>query len=127
MKKGEVTLVALLYFIGSFIYMLACPQHSTKGQANLLAYIYVFYYLIQYSALSWFAIRLTSIVHHTVDFYSINFLKLFFIFRFIFFSLLINEDMPTYIHRIDSKLDSSIFISFLLVISICVTALKLKK
>ena len=105
--------------------MLACPPQTT-GQANFIVYLSVFYYILQYGLILSLAIRNTKNVYSTLDLLSITFLKAYVIFKVIFFSILINADMPTYVKWLDSKAISLTMTLLVLIFSIFLTFIRLK-
>lgn len=101
MKPGQISILILLYFIGSLIYMLS---YKAIGYVDFNPILGVFYYLLQYSLFFAFAQGLVKHTYYSLDLFSLLFFRVYVVFKFVFFSLLINCDMPTYINWLDSKI-----------------------
>lgn len=107
MKPGNLSIAVLIYFISSLLYIVIRPE----GQSHFpfwKAYSFGFYYLIQYGMFFYFAQSLVPKTYYSLDIFSLKFFRIYVVFKFVFFSLLINSDMPTYIKCLDSKLNSLI-------------------
>lgn len=105
MKHGTLSIVIMLYFIGSVIYML---NYKAIGYIEFSPWLGCLYYLLQYALLFIFANGIGKHVYYSLDLLYLSFFKVYVIFKFVFFSLLINSSMPTYLHWLDSKVISLI-------------------
>lgn len=121
MKHGLLSIVILLYFIGSVVYMLS---YKAIGFVDFKPWLGVFYYLLQYSLFFIFAIGIGKHVYYSLDLLSLSFFKAYVVFKFVFFSLLINSDMPTYMHWMDNKIISLILSILVLVFTLALNCLK---
>ena len=121
MKHGVLTVIVLLYFVGSVTYML---NYHAIGYVEFNPLLGVFYYLIQYAALFLFARGLVKHTYYSLDILSLLFFRIYVAFKFIFFSLLINSSMPIYISWLDSKCISLILSISILVFTIILSTSK---
>lgn len=120
-KPGIISITILLFFIGNMIYMLSYPTKAMIGYTNFKPWLGVFFSLLTYSCFFIFALLVTPITFYSLDIFSLLFFKIWIVFKFIFYSLLINSDMPTYIKWLDSKLISVIFSIFIIIFTIAFT------
>lgn len=118
MKPGQISILILLYFIGSLVYMLS---YKAIGYVDFNPILGVFYYLLQYGLFFAFAQGLVKHTYYSLDLFSLLFFRIYVVFKFVFFSLLINSDMPTYIKWLDSKLITLILSLSILVFTIILT------
>ena len=103
MKAGDLSIAILTYFVGNVIYMLLCPPIERSGQSDFQVWLRVFYYLLIYALFLYFAIKLTKHTYYSLDLFFLLFFKIYVVFKFIFFLILINKDLPTYDKALDSK------------------------
>lgn len=121
MKHGLLSLVILAYFVGSVAYMLS---YKAIGFVDFNPWLGCFYYLIQYGLFFYFAIRIGKHVYYSLDLFSLSFFKAYVVFKFVFFSLLINSDMSTYIHWLDCKAISLILSVSVLIFTFALNVLR---
>lgn len=115
MKHGLLSIIILLYFIGSVVYMLS---YKAIGFVDFNPWLGCFYYLLQYSLFFAFAKGIGKYVYYSLDLLSLSFFKAYVVFKFIFFSLLLNSDLPTYVKWMDSK-PISLILSLLVLVFTC--------
>jgi hypothetical protein len=120
MKHGQLTILILGYFIGSVAYMLS---YHAIGYVNFNPWLGVFYYLLQYGLFFALAQGLVKQTYYSLDIFSLLFFRTYVVFKFIFFSLLINSDMPTYIKWLDSKLISTILSLSIILFTLALTVI----
>lgn len=104
MKPLTITKGVVLYFLGSITFALTSKYDIVSRGLDIDVARGVFYALIQYSALFYFVHQCRKKSSYSTDIFSALFMQVYCVFKFIFFSLLINQDVPTYIHWLDSKL-----------------------
>jgi len=116
MKQGTISIYVLIYFLGSLLYILLVPDNHDHGKANFYTYLRVSYYILQYFltlGIAKFGLKYAV----NVDRFALKFVCIFATYKLIFFSLIINNDLPTYISIVDSKLVSIGVSLFLFIVS----------
>lgn len=102
MKPYRISILALVYLIGSQFYALAYSE-------PVPVWLRCGYYILQYGTLFYllrfiyksnFRIR-TNL--NKLDLFSLRFLMLYAIFRLVLYSFLLDKSMPTYLAVLDSK------------------------
>jgi hypothetical protein len=104
MKPGTLSIFITLYFIGSLLYMLACPSNSHMGQANFYAWLRCSKYILIYGMIFILVVSNQKYIKFDLDKISLRFLKIYTSFQLIFYVFLLNTDLPTYIYWMDSKI-----------------------
>ena len=94
------------------------------GYIDFSPFLGVFYYLLQYGLFYIFAWDKGKRTYYSLDILSLSFFKAYAVFKFVFFSLLINSDMPTYIYWLDNKPVSFILSLSILVFTVAFNMLK---
>jgi len=118
MKPGRLTIFIMIYFVGMLAYMLAYPTSSMVGYTNFKPWLGVMFSLLTYGLFFAFAQGFVKHTYYSLDIFSLLFFRIYIIFKFIFFSLLINSDMPTYLKWLDSKTVSLVLSLFILVFTL---------
>jgi len=105
-KNGVITITVLTYCVLSIAYIAICPQSTMVIKPFFDIFRRVFYYLLQYGAFFVLSSILLTKINYSTDIFSLTVFKYYVLFKFIFFTFLINSDMPTYIKWMDSKVIS---------------------
>ena len=116
-KNGLTSFVIMSYFVGSVVYMLS---YKVIGYIDFNPFLSCFFYFLVYGLFFYFAEISTQLMNCKIDRISISFFKMYVVFKFVFFSCLINSDMPTYISWLDSKIISLILSISILILTVII-------
>lgn len=115
MKLGQISIAILLYFLANIVYALTSTYTGISTYKGITFEIirWCLYYLTAYSFAFYLLHSIQKNASWSVDIFCIYFAKAYIIFKFVFYCVLIQNDMPTYISWMDSKVIS-------IILSICV-------
>lgn len=123
MKPYRISILALIYLIGSLSYALLYKE-------PVPIWMRCFYYIIQYGSFFYlvhfiyksnFRIR-TNL--RKIDLFSLRFLMIYSIFRLILYSFLLDKSMPTYMKCLDSKIITLTLTLAILIFTIILSTFK---
>jgi hypothetical protein len=105
MKYLSIHNFIFIYFIWSIIYWVSTGD-TTKLPDNqkTLVWLRVSSNLLAYGSLFYFGIFAYSKTYNSLDLFSLQFFTIYCGFKFVFFSLLLNKDLPTYTNWLNSKI-----------------------